>query len=502
MTRVACIYFEGNDSKVALFEQQDNKLKLLRAESMDMSLAFAEQKTPAGGGNGNGKNGGSQLAYYSDDTSGFNKNYLQKLNEFFKGEDLSRCQFIPVLTEPAVYFQKINNTSDLASLNVSAKGRIDTTIDFIDLFDNSRMAVYPSGQSNYLQVIDSLAQMNHRKFLKINSVKNAEISLASFVARKYGFSAGQITLVLYVGKDYSKLIFLNGDKLANIGSKVAVGKNSFNAHNVIISKILLEIEHDSITNLDNIIICGEDDTDELTSALREAFPVSKVKKISLDIEVKEADKFTPLPGFAVPIAAAEEYYIETSRKLKGINLLPNYVKEEQKIFNIGWQGYILLFLIMFSVYYFAAAYISNIYRSGQIDDQIKYYEKIQAQNKAAAGKLKSYETRLANVDQTKATLQRLSDGTGVLSSQLKKLSDFANVRRTLWFSGLLMNQSRDFRITGFTFSRPAVKTLSDSYPGALLESIIYEPLRDMRTFKFTVDTDKQAGKPKPPRGAK
>ena len=236
MSKIACIYFEGNDSKVALFEQQNGQLTLMKAESIDTSLAFSEQKADKSNG-ANKTNDKYQYNFVLEESSAFNRTFLTKLNEFFLGEDLTKCKFIPILSEPAIYFQKVNDEKDLASLNISPKGKIETTIDFVQLYDDSKLAVYPSGQSSYLQAIDSLARMNNRKFFKIPTVKSAEISLAWYIARKKKLEDKETTLVLYVGKEYSKLIFLKGAKLLHIGSTLSVGKNSFNAHNVIVSKI-------------------------------------------------------------------------------------------------------------------------------------------------------------------------------------------------------------------------------------------------------------------------
>ncbi len=69
----------------------------------------------------------------SDESTGFNRAFLQKLNEFFFGQDLSKCKFIPILCEPAVYFQKVHDEKDLAGLNINAKGKIDTTIGFLEI---------------------------------------------------------------------------------------------------------------------------------------------------------------------------------------------------------------------------------------------------------------------------------------------------------------------------------------------------------------------------------
>ena len=294
MSKIACLYFEGNDSKIALFQKVNNKLILIKGESVDSSLAFADQKTTVVGKS----NGGHSLKeiynydFVSEDAA-FNRSYLQKLNEFFLGEDLSQIRFIPILAEPAVYFQKIHDDKELASLKISNNGKIGTTIGFVDLYDNSRLAVYSSGKSNYLQAIDSLARLNNRKFLKIPSVKSAEISLSSYILRKRTFGEDENSLILYVGKEYSKLIFLKGNKLHHIGATVSVGKNSFNAHNVIASKILFEMENGLIDNINNIIICGEDDSEELISVINEAYPSADIKTQNIEsVEIRELDSFS------------------------------------------------------------------------------------------------------------------------------------------------------------------------------------------------------------------
>lgn len=488
MNKIACLYFEGNDSKVALFQQENNRLTMLKAESIDTSLAFSEQKAGVKSNGSGAPKDKYQYNFILEESTAFNRTFLQKLNNFFLGEDLTKCKFIPILSEPAVYFQKVNDEKELASLNISPKGKIETTIDFVQLYDNTKLAVYPSGQSSYLQAIDSLARMNNKKFFKIPTVKSAEISLASYIARKKKLAEKETTLILYIGKEYSKLIFLRGNKLFHIGSTLSVGKNSFNAHNVIVSKILLEMEHGAISNIENIIICGEDDTEDLLLVVSEAYPKAKVTFQQIEsLDIQGVDSFSTESSFIIPAAVAEEYFAELDKKLEGINLLPNYIKEEQKIMLLGWQGYLMLALIILSAAFFINKTFSNIVSSKEKDTEINKLLVTQAQNKATVEKIKSYENKVQNVDQTKAVLNQLSSGTGILSVQMKKLSNFANQKRNMWMNGLSIDKQKNVKLGGFTFSRIIVKDLSDSYNGAVLQNILYEPLRDTRVFKFSID---------------
>ena len=489
MNKVACIYFEGNDSKIALFQKVKNELVLIKGESVDSSLAFADQKTTVVGK----PNGGHSIKeiynydFASEDAT-FNRSYLQKLNEFFLGEDLSQIRFIPILAEPAVYFQKVHDDKELASLKISNNGKIETTIGFVDLFDNSRLAVYSSGKSNYLQALDSLASLNNKKFLKIPSVKSAEISLSSYILRKKKFGENDNSLIVYVGKEYSKLIFLKGNKLHHIGATVSVGKNSFNAHGVIAGKILFEMENGLISNIDNIIICGEDNSDELLSVINEAYPLADIKIQNIEsVEIRELDSFSTTSSFIIPVAVAQEYFDEKDKKSSGLNLLPRYVKEEQKLINLQWSGYVMILLIMFS----AAVFFTKIYSNNQElaakNSEINKFNVIEVQNRDAVEKIRSYENKIANVGQTKAVLNQLSKGTGILSTQMKKLANFTNQDRIMWISSINMDEQKDLVVSGYTFSRRRVKDLADSFNGSTLENIIYEPLRDTRAFKFKVD---------------
>lgn len=495
MNKIACIYFEGNDTKVAIFEKDDYGLKLLKAQSIDTSLAFSEQKAGIEGKSNGSKRQKDPLQYnfVSEESSAFSKSFLQKLNEFFIGEDLNKIKFIPILAEPAIYFQKVNDEKDLASLNINPNGKIETTIDFVKLHDDSKLAVYPSGKSNYLQAIYSLARINNRKFFKIPAVKSAEISLASYIARKRFYEKGN-TLVLYVGKEYSKFIFLKDLKLLHLSSTLSVGKNSFDAHNVIVSKILLEMEHGSIDTIDNIAICGEDESEDLLQVISEAYPQSLVSFQKLEsIKIKDIDSFSNESSFIIPAAVAEEYFAEIDNKLEGINLLPSYIKEEQKIFHIEWKGILMLLLIIATGLFFFNVITSNIQASKQKDKEIKQLLDIQARNREAVQKLKSYNSKIRNVDHTKTILRQLSSGTELVSTQLKKLSDFTNQNRILWLSQLTMDDNKNLKLSGYTLSRAVVKKLSDSYNGSILQNIIYEPLRRIRIFKFSIDGGNLAG---------
>lgn len=488
MSKIACIYFEGNDSKVALFEKENNIVRILKAESIDSSLAFEEKVAAIKSRASDKVKTSSGFTYAEDENAAFQRTYIQKLNDMFAGEDITKIKFIPVLAEPAVYYQKINDDKELASINVNNNGNLEATIGFVKMFDNSRLAVYPSGKSNYLESIYSLARMNNRKYLKIPAVKSAEISLLSFIAAKNELHPEEITLVVYIGKEYTRMAFLLGKEIYQLGSNLAIGKNSFNANNVIISKILLEMENSSIKKVDNIIVTGEDYSEELRSLLSQTYPLSRISFQTLvSSTVTELDNIPDVESFIVPVAVAEEYFYERSNKANGINLLPESIKEDQKVLNIQWHGYLLIALCVLSFVFFGSKINTNNTLIDQKDKQIASYQVIEARNQETIKKINSYENKINNASQTETILNRLASGRDYISSELRKLSAFADSRRVFWVSNIAINDLGKFQIEGYTLSRPAVKDFADQYQNVLLQSVVYDPLREVRTFKYKID---------------
>ena len=254
------------------------------------------------------------------------------------------------------------------------------------------------------------------------------------------------------------------------------------------------MEHGSISSIENIIICGEDDTEDLLVTVSEAYPNANVTFQEIEnFEIEGVDSFSSEASFIIPAAVAEEYYAELDKKLQGINLLPSYIKEEQKVFQLGWQGYVMLGLIILSAVFFINKTFSNIVASDEKDKEISKLLLIEAQNKETVEKIKSYESKIQNVDQTKSVLNQLSSGTGIVSEQMKKLSGFTNQRRNMWMNQLTMDKQKNVKLGGFTFSRIVVKELSDSYKGAILQNILYEPLRATRAFKFLINAGNLMG---------
>lgn len=486
MEKLAFIYLEGNDSKVTVFEKDKDTLKLIKAESLSAAPALAEkQELP------NVMDSYEQAEMVSFEPlpgEGPSDNgLLQSLNKALKEFDLKTIKFVPILTEPDVHFKKLEDEKELNTLKASFSGKgKHETLEIVEIADNSKLAVYTSGKSLYLQMMNSLARMNSFRYLKIASVKCAEVSLSGYAAQKMNLEEGkEISLILYIGKEYSKLIFMKGRKIFFIGTTVTAGKNSANSYYVIMSKILLEMENAGVHELNRIIICGEDSSEELISELKGSYPESEITFLEItDFNIPESSY--SISSFSVNLAAAEEYLKEEEKKTRGINLLPGYIAEEQKSF--GWESYVLFLAIFLAVFLFTFLIMNNNSQIMKLDKEIIKYQKFQIENQELIDKLEAKKTLLANFDKSKSVLESYSKNTDALSSALEKISDYVYAQDNIWFTFLKLDMDRSLKLSGYGLNRRLLTQFSYSCQDALLNDITYEPLRNTRAYKFNIST--------------
>jgi Tfp pilus assembly protein PilN len=499
MKPLICIYCEGNDTKVAVISKVNGKLMVLKTAGVD----FVQPTIDLEEGISNLSIEGTELDLEKiqvQDTASESKmaaSTVTTLANNLAGINLNKSLFIPALTEPALHYHNYENTKQLATTKIAGdiiddiQESKNMTVDkqnlgYVELADKSLLSVFIGGEVGCINMINSLARFNGKRHYKIPSVKSAEISLAYYVAKTKKFFPDDQSLIVYIGKEYSKLIFLQGRKLKHIGATLDIGTLNLHTYDVYFSKILLEMENGGISSLDNIIVCGEDDSENLILSFYGTFPEANVSRLEFnDIDLggltqEEKEKFS---AFSVPVAVATEYYDELEKIHQGINLLPKYVREDQKLFQFGWHGYAILPLL-FGVTFFATQNIlENQKEINLLDNQITEQTILLRQNQEILTKIAELETKISGFDQTQAILDSVSAGAGVWQDVLRNISNFVGSRNNMWITKMNFSGG-NVTLEGYGLDRNVITEFAYSIESATLKSVNYETLREQNTYKF------------------
>lgn len=505
MKQVCCLYCEGTDAKLAVVARDKDEIRVLRVASLNLSRALVapahhnayEDLDKTDSSNeisfDNLDSVAPEVAAEPEDTSD-----VGLLNTALEGFKLPSLQYIPIVTDPTTNFhvyegQRDDNKKKLLQSVITdiqkAKGITVTAdnLDVIELNEKQLLGVFLEGEIPSVNLINLLANYNKRRYLKIPTIKNAELCLAYYVSKTNKFFPEDYSLIIYIGKEYSRLLFLEGQKLKHIGTPLDIGTKNLHTYDVYFSKILLEMENGGIPKLDNIILCGEDRSENLILSFFGTFPEANVSELrfeSLNLSGIQEEEAKNLALYAIPIASAIEYFDELDRVYVGINFLPRFIQENQKFLQFGWHSYVLLPFVFGMAFFVTFQTLSSDKKIKELDSEIERLTQRQAQNQAIVEEITPLDNRISNFDATQAILDSAAAGAGVWNKTLTNVSDFMERRRNFWITKLENPDPNQIAVTGFSLTRSVLTEFADSNKTATLKNINYEPLREKSAFSY------------------
>ncbi|MCL4548377.1 MAG: hypothetical protein M1495_07400 [Bacteroidetes bacterium] len=506
MKPVVCLYCEGTDAKLAVVAKTNDGIQIQRVAALTVSRSQGASSKPELYNELNAVDlKGDEISFDNLDTAAEpeisqDTSDVGQFHASLHDLKINGMNYIPIVTEPIVNYHSYEGPRDQNKKKLiqtiikdlqSTKGITvdEDSMDITELSEKTTLGVFLEGDIPCVGLVNQLANYNNKRYLKIPTIKTAELPLAYYVSKTTKFFPEDFTLIVHIGKEYSKLIFLEGQRLRHIGSTLDIGTKNLHTYDVYFSKILLEMENGGIPKLDNIIICGEDRSENLILSFYGTFPeanVSELKFPGLDTTWLKEDEVKDLALFAVPIAAATEYFDELDKLYVGVNFLPRYVQEHQKVFDFGWHGYALLPVLFGATFYFTFSILSNVKHINELNYEIDRLMQRQTQNQELIQEITPLEQRINSFDATQKILDSASVGAGVWNRTISKISDFAERRRNFWISKLETVDKTEVKLDGFSLSRSVLTEFAELYRTSLLKKINYEPLREKSAFSYSL----------------
>ena len=249
------------------------------------------------------------------------------------------------------------------------------------------------------------------------------------------------------------------------------------------------MENGGIPSLDNIIVCGEDDSENLILSFYGTFPEANVSRLEFDeLDLSEIDDETKerFSVYSIPIATAIDYYDELANLHHGISILPKSVREEQKMFQFAWHSYVVLPFLFIAAFFFTQRMLENNSTINKLDKEITEKTILMRQNQETLGKIGELEDKISSFDQTQAILDSAAAGTGIWNEILRDISRFTGKKKSIWLTNLTRVDRDNALAEGYSLSRNALTDFAYSIESATLNSMFYEALRDRNAYKFNL----------------
>lgn len=347
--------------------------------------------------------------------------------------------------------------------------------------DNSRRSVYlPISDNKHLEVnyeyhpssIELLEEVNQFRSSNLNLVlmDTNELALVDLVKEIYKFEKDDITAIVYIEQDFSRVIFLKGREIYHITPIVHKGSMSNDVLEVIYSKMIFAQDHYFIPEFTKILVAGHSSRLKAKYYFRQKFPSAitgylNSKKIESDLRFK--DRGLLFSRYAVPIALAWKALQKNIIKSKS-NLLPDYILESKTIPKLALHGYVLLIFMAATAFFFSWALVKKNIEIAAVENDVKQMRTQIKNNASLTNRVHSFDDKIISLERRITLVDSFSKGYDETISFLRKLNEGVGKTRDIWITDLRKNE-QSINIVGMALQRNKIPQLVREIGGANLK---------------------------------
>jgi Tfp pilus assembly protein PilN len=405
------------------------------------------------------------------------------------------------ISEPAIYYHLLE--SDFGLKGKKLKERILSELRNIRAFQPAPDAVdsIVTDEGNLLCVVreDGLSIINTlenvkgylgNRLPKIAGIDSSDIALMNMVRLNYDIGPGDMSVIIYVGVEFTRLIFMRGNHFYQFAPILGEGYDSPNVQNTIYSRLLLEQDNLAIPRINRIILAGESKRIGLKDFLEQQLPDQEVDYLiapRLDLSALPLDQQESVSEFAVPIGAAWKVLDEDNKNVYKVNLLPADVREGQRVFKLAWHGYLLIALLFMSALFFTWQ-ISM--KSREIDEQAQVLQLKQSQmeeNRTLMTSIEGLQAQLARYQTSLALYDTLVPGSDKWSKALTQLSHGVEDLNSIWLTDFTSNDVGAVTLSGFSIYRTRIPRLSTLFDNSVLKEVTVTEIREQTVYNYKIE---------------
>ena len=410
------------------------------------------------------------------------------------------------LSEPAIYYHILE--SDFGLKGKKLKDRILEELKNIRAFQPAADAVdaIKTDEGNLLCVVreDGLSLINSLENVKgfiggripfIPVIDSADISLMNTVRLNYDLQPQEVSVIIYVGVEFTRLIFMRGDHFYQFAPILGEGYDSPNLQNTVYSRLLLEQDNLAIPRIHRIVLAGESKRIAFRDFLIQQLPEQEVEYLlapRLDTTELTAEEQDMLSEYAVPIGVAWRVLEPNNPLVYKVNLLPAEIREGQRVFKLAWHGYLLMLLLFLSTLFFTWQIGQKSRDIRELRDVLTLKEGQRAENQTLAGSIQTLQEQLGRYKTSLALYDSLVPGSERWSKVLTQVSHGVEDLNSIWLSDFTAGQEGLIKINGYTVYRTRIPRLATLFDNSLLKEVNVQAIRDQTVYKYNIEVPSPA----------
>ncbi len=367
---------------------------------------------------------------------------------------------------------------------------------YLNISDGKVLEINYECHPPIIDIVEEVSQFRAGR-MNLLLMDTNELALADLICEIYKLKKDEITAIVHIEEDFSRVIFMKGRQIYHITPIIHKGSLSKDVLEVIYSRMIFAQDHYFIPELNKILVAGHSSKLKAKYYFRQKFPsaiTGYVNSRKMQSRLRFKDRGLLFSRYAVPIALAWKALQKRTRAARALNLLPEYITESKRLPSLAVHGYLLLFMLAGTAFGFSWVLVKKNLAIHQINRRIAGMNLQIGNNKALTERVKSFDDRIVELENKIALVDTFSVGYRQTQEFLHLLNE--SVRRTgeLWITSISKHDNT-LDIQGLALRREKIPILANALGGANLKKVTRGQFRDQRVFTFHLERQLDALEP-------
>ncbi len=343
----------------------------------------------------------------------------------------------------------------------------------------------------FLTQIIRVKSIISRRLPIIAFTESVEVSLINHVIDYHNIGEDAATLILHIGEDYSRFIFLRGQDLLHISQIIGTGVGSMDFKQTLYRRLLLEMDTLELLQLNQIVMSGKVHQTEIVDYFYQEMPydvaIVHPDFSELDMSSLDETEVDSLGPYAVSISIAQRALSTEKPRPHPIDLTPTRIKESQKRLSMSMTGWLMLFLMPVIVLY-------TFFRIEQLDTRMTeiksdtYNRMLQEDQFFTLEKsIEEAHMKLSEVEKTSLILDSLTIGIDKWSPIIVQLMKEIGRIKGIWLTEIMQDKGL-ILFKGYAVYRNRIPQLVNALGSVTLRTVEVQEIRDKTTYRFEIES--------------
>jgi hypothetical protein len=194
------------------------------------------------------------------------------------------------ISEPSIYYHTLESNFGLEGKklkqrivnelrSVRAVQPLPDAIDYFYSVEKNLICIVREDGTSMLNVLNDIKPFLGKRLPKISLIEIGDVALMNLARANYTFATDEITAIIYVGVEFTRLIFMKGPEFFHFAPVLGEGFDSPNIQNTVYSRLLLEQDNMGIPRIDRILLAGESRRIDFDEFLHQQLPEVEIQYI-------------------------------------------------------------------------------------------------------------------------------------------------------------------------------------------------------------------------------